>query len=109
MKSWGGAFQLNNMNAKDDGMEKKKTTVCICENCGSEAEMAIKCEEVVLESKPAVNAPPPEAKQVERTINFTQRGNEAEMMLVNDSLTRPRPRQGLLYPPLPLRSSKVKL
>ncbi len=36
-------------------MEPKKTLVCTCENCGNEAEMTIKCEEVVLEQQAGRN------------------------------------------------------
>ncbi len=59
-------------------MEPKKTMVCTCENCGNEAEMTIKCEEVVVE--PAV-APEPPKEKVKREIVCTQCGNEAEMIL----------------------------
>jgi hypothetical protein len=56
-------------------MEPKKSMVCTCENCGNEAEMTIKCEEVVLESKSV------ETAQVKRTITCTQCGNEADMIV----------------------------
>jgi hypothetical protein len=62
-------------------MESKKTMVCTCENCGNEAQMTIKCEEVVLEQKPAEPAAPPETKQVKHTITCTQCGNEADMIV----------------------------
>jgi len=59
-------------------MEPQKTMVCTCENCGNEAEMTIKCEEVVVE--PAAPAQPPKQK-VKREIVCTQCGNEAEMII----------------------------
>ena len=64
-------------------MEPKKAMQCTCENCGNEAEMTIKCEEVVVpESKPAEKAPtPPPAQQVKRTIVCTACGNEADMIV----------------------------
>ena len=55
----------------------EKSIVCTCQKCGNEAEMTIKCEEVVLESKPAKTVAPLEAKQLKRTITCTQCGNEA--------------------------------
>ncbi len=64
-------------------MEPRKVMQCTCENCGNEAEMTIKCEEVVV-SEPASQeaAPPPEpAQQVKRTIVCTECGNEADMIV----------------------------
>ncbi len=59
-------------------MEPKKTLVCTCENCGNEAEMTIKCEEVALETPtPAPTAP----KTGKHTLVCTQCGNEAEMIV----------------------------
>jgi hypothetical protein len=64
-------------------MEPKKVMQCTCENCGNEAEMTIKCEEVVVpESKPQETAPtPPQPQQVKRTIVCTACGNEADMIV----------------------------
>ena len=63
-------------------MEQRKVMACTCENCGNEAEMTIKCEEVVqgAESKETAAAPPP-PQQVKRTIVCTQCGNEADMIV----------------------------
>jgi hypothetical protein len=60
-------------------MEKKKTLVCFCENCGNEAEMTIKCEEVVIEEKPSQPVSKPE--QGKQTLVCTQCGNEADMIV----------------------------
>jgi len=60
-------------------MESKPTLVCTCENCGNEAEMTIKCEEVGVEDKPAPTAPAPEPGQ--HTLVCTQCGNEADMII----------------------------
>ncbi len=64
-------------------MEPKKTMVCTCENCGNEAEMTIKCEEVIVGTPVSQPTPPAEieAKQVKRTITCTQCGNEADMIV----------------------------
>jgi|GEM_PF-140457 len=64
----------------EDTMEPRKTIVCTCENCGNEAEMTIKCEEVVVgESTPAPE-PPPQAPE-KKTLVCTVCGNEAEMLV----------------------------
>jgi hypothetical protein len=48
-------------------MGPKKTMVCMCENCGNEAEMTIKCEEAVLgESAKG----PPQPPRLKRTIGL---------------------------------------
>jgi thymidine kinase len=60
-------------------MGPKKTMVCVCENCGNEAEMTIKCEEMVAEGQPAKG--PPQPPQVKRTIVCNRCGNEAEMLV----------------------------
>jgi thymidine kinase len=64
-------------------MEPKKVMQCTCENCGNEAEMTIKCEEVVVaESAPQETAPtPPQTQQVKRTNVCTACGNEADMIV----------------------------
>ncbi|MBM4289758.1 MAG: hypothetical protein FJ135_16735 [Deltaproteobacteria bacterium] len=62
-------------------MEHQKTLVCTCDNCGNEAEMTIKCEEIVLESKPAEPTAPAVPKQGKGTFTCTQCGNEAEMII----------------------------
>ena len=64
-------------------MEPKKVMQCTCENCGNEAEMTIKREEVVVpEPAPAEKAPtPPQPQQVKRTIVCTACGNEADMIV----------------------------
>lgn len=36
-------------------MEEKKVMVCLCENCGNEAEMTVKCEEAVAPEKPCAS------------------------------------------------------
>uniref|UniRef100_A0A7V4LDY8 Uncharacterized protein n=1 Tax=Desulfobacca acetoxidans TaxID=60893 RepID=A0A7V4LDY8_9BACT len=59
-------------------MEPQKTLVCTCENCGNEAEMIIKCEEVVLESTSKAATPPPSGKH---TLVCTRCGNEADMIV----------------------------
>ncbi len=61
-------------------MEHQKTMVCTCENCGNEAEMTIKCEEIVVETKPAAPTPP-EPKKAKGSFTCTQCGNEAEMII----------------------------
>lgn len=60
-------------------MEPKKTLVCTCENCGNEAEMIIKCEEVVLESTSAEPLTPPQPGK--HTFVCTKCGNEADMIV----------------------------
>lgn len=60
-------------------MEPRKVMVCVCENCGNEAEMTIKCEEVILEEKKPV--PAPEPRQAKRTLVCTQCGNEADLIV----------------------------
>jgi hypothetical protein len=64
---------------KEDVMEPKKTLVCTCENCGNEAEMTIKCEEVAVTEKAAAPAAPPASGK--HTLVCTQCGNEAEMVV----------------------------
>lgn len=60
-------------------MEPKKTLVCVCENCGNEAEMIIKCEEVSLEepSREPVASP----KTGGHTLVCTHCGNEANLIV----------------------------
>ncbi len=60
-------------------MEPKKTMVCRCENCGNEAEMTVKCEDVV--AAPIPPAIPRRAQQVKRTVVCRRCGNEAEMIV----------------------------
>ncbi len=57
-----------------------RTEVCHCEKCGNEAEMTVKCEEVVVEplKPPAI---PRQVKQVKRTVVCTKCGNEADMIV----------------------------
>ena len=62
-------------------MEPRKTLVCNCENCGNEAEMTIKSEEIFLEPKPTKTMAPLAPKQLKRTITCTQCGNEADMIV----------------------------
>ncbi len=57
-------------------MEPRKTVVCMCEKCGNEAEMVIKCEEVVTPASPAV---PRQLEQIKRTVVCSRCGNEADM------------------------------
>lgn len=61
-------------------MEPKKTMVCTCENCGNEAEMTIKCEEVV---PPAPKPPaiPRQVDQLKRTVVCTRCGSEADLIV----------------------------
>jgi hypothetical protein len=61
-------------------MEPRKTLVCTYQKCGNEAEMTIKCEEVVLESKPAKTVAPVEAKPAEKTMTCTKCGYVAKMI-----------------------------
>lgn len=60
-------------------MEPKKTMVCTCDNCGSEGEMTIKCEEVILETPAAPEAKP--VKKLKRELVCSLCGNEAEMIV----------------------------
>jgi len=60
-------------------LEPKKTMVCMCENCGSEGEMTIKCEEVVPPEAPPTSEPQPQ--KVKRTVVCSKCGNEAEMIV----------------------------
>jgi transcription elongation factor Elf1 len=62
-------------------MSERKVTVCMCDNCGNEAEMTIKCEEVVVPEAPAPPAPAPEPQQVKRTLVCTNCGNEADLIV----------------------------
>ncbi len=60
-------------------MEPQKTMVCKCEKCGNEAEMTVKCEQVVAASaRPAV---PRRVEQIKRTVVCSHCGNEAEMIV----------------------------
>jgi hypothetical protein len=61
-------------------MEPEKTIVCKCENCGNEAEMTVKCEEVVAAplKPPAI---PRQEEQIKRTVVCTRCGNEADMIV----------------------------
>lgn len=60
-------------------METRKTIVCTCDNCGNEAEMTIKCEEVVVETPATPSPPPPKAEK--KTLVCTRCGNESEMLV----------------------------
>ncbi|MFZ2087910.1 MAG: hypothetical protein WAU47_04990 [Desulfobaccales bacterium] len=60
-------------------MEPKKTLVCTCENCGNEAEMTIKCEEVTVGETPGKPAAQPLSGK--HTFVCTQCGNEADMIV----------------------------
>ncbi len=60
-------------------MEPRKTLVCTCEKCGNEAEMTVKCEEVV--TAPAKPAVPRRVDQIKRTVVCSRCGNEAEMVV----------------------------
>jgi len=61
-------------------VETRKSMVCTCEKCGNEAEMIVKCEEVVLEQKPDTTVPPSEAKPEEKTRTCTKCGYVAKMI-----------------------------
>ena len=61
-------------------METRKSIVCTCEKCGNEAEMIVKCEEVVLEQKTDKTVPPLEAKPAEKTMTCTKCGYVAKMI-----------------------------
>jgi len=63
----------------EETMTTRKTIVCTCENCGNEAEMTIKCEEVIIE-EPAAPTPPPAAPE-KKTLVCTRCGNESEMLV----------------------------
>jgi hypothetical protein len=69
------------LNKKEEAMEQKKVMVCTCENCGNEAEMTIKCEEIVVESKSSEPTATPPPKKAKGTFTCTQCGNEAEMII----------------------------
>ncbi len=58
-------------------MEAKKTMACKCVKCGNEADMIIKCEEVVSPVASKASAP----QQLKRTVVCTRCGNEAEMIV----------------------------
>lgn len=63
-------------------MEPQKTMVCMCDKCGNEGEMTIKCEEVVVETAaPQAPAAEPPPQKVKKTIVCSQCGNEAEMIV----------------------------
>ena len=62
-------------------MEQKKVMMCTCENCGNEAEMTIKCEEVAVAEKTAETSPASQPKKGKGTFTCTQCGNEAEMIV----------------------------
>ncbi len=63
-------------------MEPRKVMVCMCENCGNEAEMTIKCEEVVVEeAAPREATPSPQPQKVKRTIVCTNCGSEADLIV----------------------------
>lgn len=62
-------------------MEHKKVMMCTCENCGNEAEMTIRCEEVVVEGKAAEATPTGQPKKAKGTFTCTQCGNEADMIV----------------------------
>lgn len=79
-------FQNSNLDCltldkKEKAMEQKKVMVCTCENCGNEAEMTIKCEEIVVESKSSEPTAAPPPKKAKGTFTCTQCGNEAEMII----------------------------
>ncbi len=61
-------------------MEPRKTVFCRCEKCGNEADMTVKCEEVVAAplTPPAI---PRRVNQIKRTVVCTRCGNEADMMV----------------------------
>ncbi len=60
-------------------MEPKKTVVCMCEKCGNEAEMTVKCEVVL--PQPEV---PPRVEQIKRTVVCSRCGSEADMIVDYD-------------------------
>jgi predicted RNA-binding Zn-ribbon protein involved in translation (DUF1610 family) len=62
-------------------MEQKKVMMCTCENCGNEAEMIVKCEEVVVEAPAAPAQPAASPKQAKGSFTCTQCGNEADMII----------------------------
>jgi len=62
-------------------MEQKKVMMCTCENCGNEAEMTIKCEEVIVEEKAPETSSAPQPKKGKGTFTCTQCGNEADMII----------------------------
>lgn len=59
-------------------MESRKTMVCTCEKCGNEAEMTVKCEEVMAAKPPAIPRPP---EQIKRTVVCSRCGNEADLIV----------------------------
>lgn len=62
-------------------MEQKKVMMCTCENCGNEAEMIVKCEEVVVEIPAAATAPEAPPQQAKGSFTCTKCGNESEMIV----------------------------
>jgi hypothetical protein len=66
---------------KEKAMEEKKVVVCTCDKCGNEAEMTVKCEEVVVQEKSPEPAPLPQPQQVKRSLVCTSCGNEADMIV----------------------------
>ncbi len=59
-------------------MEPHKTLMCKCEKCGNEAEMTVKCEEVL---EPAGAVVPRQLKQLKQTVVCTRCGNEADLIV----------------------------
>lgn len=56
-------------------MEAEKKLVCTCEKCGNEAEMTVKCEEMV---PPAAGEPKGARQLVRRTMQCSVCGGEVE-------------------------------
>lgn len=56
----------------------EKTLVCTCDNCGNEAEMTIKCEEIVTEAP----APPEKelVRRIKRRLACSHCGTELEKL-----------------------------
>jgi thymidine kinase len=59
-------------------MEPEEKVVCMCENCGNEAEMTIRCEVAVPIRKTALE---PAGSRFKRTLVCTRCGNEADMIV----------------------------
>lgn len=78
--------------------EPQKTLVCTCKNSGNEAEMTIRCEEVVIDEKPSPTAFMPE--QGQQRLVWTQGGDEADMIIDLSQLTKAKGEQ-LGRSPLP--------
>ncbi len=59
-------------------MKPQKTIACLCQRCGNEAEMTVKCEEVVPEK---LSRATPPREQLKRSVVCTRCGSEADLIV----------------------------